>query len=437
MAATAPTSQRTGLGETPLHSQWSAVTIRRLPTVFFSYTHDSDAHRERVRVLADRLRGDLHGTGIEVVTDHVLPPGGPDEDFRRWSEQHAQHSEIVIPVFNDTYRKCWDGQHPPGMRAGGTNEATVIAGRVNSAGGHIAFLRVVLFDAADRASIPDRISNMQHFLIDRDYATLHAWVRVALHLPPAPAVLTVPPAAGSAAAAFPPLPATPMAVDRQGFVNCNPVFTAFESMLTSGASQPILLLRGPGEHGKSRVLSLLWQHARSVLGTRSSATIQFKQPTSSPEDCVRDIARALGVPAPVTGSINERVDAVLDACVSRPVVLFFDVYDEAEEHHRHWVRRILARCTHDPHLRCVVAGREVPQHEGQLWEDQVTLEECDLFRDLDSIYDYACSLGFCGPRESIQMLVTAFVDLRDQHGLSPKTLLFQIQRLCQGGAAPP
>lgn len=410
-----------------MHQQHFTLFLATLPTVFFSYTHDTDAHRDRVGVLAKRLSVDLQGTSIEIITDHSLPPGGPDEDFRRWSERNAQDSNLVIPVFNATYRKCWDGEHPSGVRNGGTNEATVIAARVNRAGGPLPFIRVVVFDAADKAHIPDRLANLKKFIADRDYDLLLAWIRDAL-IPPSTGGTTVGTSTGSS------FPDTPATVDRQGFINCTPAFTAFENMLTAASSTSILLLRSPGEHGKSELIRRLWQHSRAILGTKSAATTQFKQPTSRPEDCLRDMARALGVPVPVNhGSIDEHVDGVLDACANRSVVLFFDVYDEAEDHHRYWVRRVLSRCVDSPNLRCVVAGRDIPSPEGQTWGDLAVAEECDLFRDSDSIYVYACSLGFSGPRESIQTLVQVFTDLREKNGLTPKALLHQIKRLCPGG----
>lgn len=404
-----------------------------MPSVFFSYTHDSDTHRERVRLVAVQLQADLAGTGVEVVTDHSLPPGGPDIDFRRWSEQNAGQCDLVIPVFNATYRKCWDGEHPSGVRNGGTNEATVIAARVNREGGNLPFIRVVIFDAVDKETIPDRLVNMKTLLLDRDYHELHAWIRLRFGL-----AMTAAPAVALPAPAWPPLPTVVVPVNRDGFVNCNPAFEAFERMLVQDASKQILFLRGPGEHGKSELLTRFWQHARTLLGPRSAATVQFKKPASHPEEYVRDIAVRLGIAAPTEGTINERLDAVLDACVDRPVVLFFDVFDEAEEQHRYWVHRVLDRIPDAPLLRCVVAGRAVPSRDGQLWKSLAAEAECDLFHDPDSVYQFACSLGFTGSRETIDTLVACFRNLKETHGLTPKSLLLQIEKLCGlGGTARP
>ena len=41
--------------------------------VFISYSHDNDAHRQRVHALADRLRND----GADIILDRDCGPGGP------------------------------------------------------------------------------------------------------------------------------------------------------------------------------------------------------------------------------------------------------------------------------------------------------------------------------------------------------------------------
>ena len=63
--------------------QWLAVANRtdglpsmdRVPRVFLSYSHDSDAHRERVLALSEPLRQD----GIDTILDQYVngaPPEG-------------------------------------------------------------------------------------------------------------------------------------------------------------------------------------------------------------------------------------------------------------------------------------------------------------------------------------------------------------------------
>ena len=48
-------------------------------TVFISYSHDSEGHREKVLALSERLRED----GIETILDQYVN-GSPPEGWPRW-----------------------------------------------------------------------------------------------------------------------------------------------------------------------------------------------------------------------------------------------------------------------------------------------------------------------------------------------------------------
>ena len=57
--------------------------------VFISYSHDSDAHRARVKKLAERLRNDR----VSVILDSDCLPGGPSEGWPAWSEAQVRDAE--------------------------------------------------------------------------------------------------------------------------------------------------------------------------------------------------------------------------------------------------------------------------------------------------------------------------------------------------------
>ncbi|MBD0305293.1 MAG: TIR domain-containing protein, partial [Nitrospiraceae bacterium] len=141
--------------------------------VFISYSHDSPDHKARVHALASRLNSD----GVTVICDKDCSVGGPEEQWDKWSEMQAQNTEIVLIVFSESYRRCWDGEQPPGIRRGATNEARVIFGRIYKAGNKINFCRVVVFDQADKEYIPDIISGLHIFNGNRDYSDLLQWLR--------------------------------------------------------------------------------------------------------------------------------------------------------------------------------------------------------------------------------------------------------------------
>lgn len=123
------------------------------------------------------------------------------------------------------------------------------------------------------------------------------------------------------------------------------------------------------------------------------------------------------------------------------MVIFFDAFGHAEHQHRHWVGRVLERCLDDEHLRCVVAGRELPPAKSQPWGHFAVTTECDALKDKDAFAAHAVAIGYKGKREEIEVMVTSFVLMRerfikqgrDDHGISSETLLDEIKNLCSGG----
>ena len=67
-------------------------------TVFISYSHDSEEHREKVLALSERLRED----GIETILDQYVngsPPGG----WPRWMLDQLDTADSVIVVCTEIY----------------------------------------------------------------------------------------------------------------------------------------------------------------------------------------------------------------------------------------------------------------------------------------------------------------------------------------------
>ena len=62
------------------------------PTVFISYSHDSENHKKRVREFSDRLIRDR----INAIFDGYV--GSPPEGWARWSERRIRESDFVIVI---------------------------------------------------------------------------------------------------------------------------------------------------------------------------------------------------------------------------------------------------------------------------------------------------------------------------------------------------
>lgn len=370
-----------------------------MASVFISYTHDSDAHRDRVRLLAEELKRDLAGIGIDVVTDHDLPPGGPNNDFRRWSEQHAERSDLVIPVFNDTYRKCWDGEHPPGVRNGGTNEATVIASRVNIAGGSLPFIRAVIFDEADKASIPFRLVDMQWFLQSRDYQAMVAWVKLAVSgltiaapLAPTPTAITWP----ARCATFVP-----------DMANRDAEFTFFADTLCGSAPQRATLISADRDHGKTKLVAEFYRYGCEVLGQDACAFIDFKG--RSTVDHIWDtLSLDLGSRLP---GLSDRSPGKLRESLRRatvPVLLCFDTFEQGTEEARDFVQKhLLADLGRTNAMRLLIAGQPqaMPDPKKAAWEAHARRYDLGNIPDPQPWVEWAGRVYPLIPENSVRTIV--------------------------------
>ncbi|UJS25458.1 toll/interleukin-1 receptor domain-containing protein [Thiothrix winogradskyi] len=89
--------------------------------VFISYSHDSDAHREFVRGISDRLRKE----GLDCLID-LYVNGFPPEGWQRWMENQIESADFVLLVCTETYLRRYRGQETEGGR-GVTFEGVVIS----------------------------------------------------------------------------------------------------------------------------------------------------------------------------------------------------------------------------------------------------------------------------------------------------------------------
>ena len=409
-----------------------------MTSVFLSYRHENDAHSKRVRDLALKLRA----AGLSVVVDALKNEeewnmGGPSEGWLRWSYAQVEANDRVLIIASLTYSMVYENKAPAGVGVGAAIEAQRIFLQIAESKGINEKFRVVILNLGDEVGLPDQIRDYHRFSPNArpdDLNDLITWLKdgVASATPVAPSLGPV---------VVPSYPSIPVAINRDGFVNCETAFKTFASSLTDTATIRIVRIRGDGNQGKSTLLSILYNHCRSLLGTKSTARVEFKKGGLTPEEHVRAIARALGVAAATVGNIDERVHALLDACQKRPVVIFFDAFEHAELHQQHWVNLILERTLDDSLLRCVVAGRELPPARPQPWGNQSSEVECDAFKDKDAVIEHAIALGYKGKPDDIAIMVSTFAKLRERalssgqkdHGISSQALLEELQAICSAG----
>ncbi len=137
------------------------------PRVFISYSWDSDAHKERVFELAERLRDQ----GIDAQLDQyeVAPP----ESWPNWMWNQVEDADFVLVVCTETYHRRFRGKEGPGRGQGATWEGTILTQSLYDAGSlNTRFVPIVL-SGEDTEHIPLVLRGATRYQLDRDYEKLY------------------------------------------------------------------------------------------------------------------------------------------------------------------------------------------------------------------------------------------------------------------------
>ena len=203
--------------------------------VFISFRHENDAHRARVRSLADQLLAD----GVVVVLDEIFleqNPGGPDKTWPHWCREQVEKADKVLMVPTPGWVASYDKEDSPEAGPGAAYEAHVIRQKLYELGTVNPSFRVLLFEGMDHATVPTDLRGYHAYNVENDasYNHLKRWLTDG----PAPAE-----SSDHWLEAPPELP-WPLA-------DHDPLRDAFATMLTREAPHRILLVEGPTEHGKT------------------------------------------------------------------------------------------------------------------------------------------------------------------------------------------
>ena len=133
-------------------------------TVFISYSHDSDEHRDLVLALSERLRAD----GIATILDRYVEKGSPPEGWPRWMMNGLNAATHVLCVCTETYRRRFLGQEVPGKGKGVDWEGALVNQALYDARSHTNKFIPVLFAHSDEPHIPEPLRPQTHYVLDSE-----------------------------------------------------------------------------------------------------------------------------------------------------------------------------------------------------------------------------------------------------------------------------
>jgi hypothetical protein len=135
--------------------------------VFISYSHDSDAHRDFVRGLSDRLRTD----GLDCLIDQYIN-GFPPEGWQCWMENQIEAADFVLLVCTETYLRRYRKQETDGGR-GVTFEGVVISQTLYNHYYHNTKFIPVIPKNGHWGHVPTPLQDYSTYTLPEDYETLY------------------------------------------------------------------------------------------------------------------------------------------------------------------------------------------------------------------------------------------------------------------------
>jgi formylglycine-generating enzyme required for sulfatase activity len=130
------------------------------PKVFISYSHDSEAHKDRVLDLANRLRKD----GIDAEIDQYET--FPAERWPQWCEDRIEKADFVLLVCTEVYHRRVSGKEEVGKGLGVCWEAPIIKQSLYDTGSVSKRFIPVLFTGGSVQHIPIVVRGFSHFFVD-------------------------------------------------------------------------------------------------------------------------------------------------------------------------------------------------------------------------------------------------------------------------------
>ncbi len=129
-------------------------------SVFISYAHESDAHKESVRALAERLR--LEGVTCTIDQDVEAPPEG----WPQWMNKQVAGARFVLVLSSKLYRRRFEGNEEPGVGKGVKWEGAIITQELYDLEGRNERFIPVILSESDVGFIPHILAGQTRYNVN-------------------------------------------------------------------------------------------------------------------------------------------------------------------------------------------------------------------------------------------------------------------------------
>lgn len=152
-----------GADSAPITRETDVAATAAAVRVFLSYSWDSDAHKQRVLAVAQRLRND----GVDAWMDRFTT--FPAEGWPRWMENEIARAQFVIVIATEKYAERFAGKAPAGTGLGATWEGAIITQDLYEAGAYNTKFLPAIFSSSDSVDIPKPLRPFARFRVDTDH----------------------------------------------------------------------------------------------------------------------------------------------------------------------------------------------------------------------------------------------------------------------------
>lgn len=328
--------------------------------VFLSYRQERPEHARAVR----RLGEWLVQAKLPVVLDQFFleeHPGGPDEGWPKWCEDHANNSACVVIIASEGWFAAYEKTAPTGAGFGAASEADLFRQDLWDEKGNNERLRVAFLHDVPADKVPKRLRAWHQFRpfdSDEQLNQLIRWIASRLGLDNVEPLTVRWPA---------PVDFQPDLADR-----VDREWRAIKEVLAGRSAARIILLEGGTGLGKSTIVRQVAAYARKL--EIPVARVDFKGGGADVKEILSQFNLDVGEHLPNFARDTGNAPLLRKdlRALRRPLLAIFDSYEAAADNKpvADWLsQQLLAEVETALGLAVIVAGQKVPDFARAGWRD--------------------------------------------------------------------